>query len=97
VCRWDLILCGDVCYEAPMTGHILPWLRAMAGVAEVWLADPGRAYLPSEGIAAFAHYTVPTTLELECRMVREVALYRLAGVTLRTDRFRCGVDRGRSG
>ena len=22
--RWDLILCGDVCYEAPMTGHILP-------------------------------------------------------------------------
>ena len=21
----DLILCGDVCYEAPMTGHILPW------------------------------------------------------------------------
>ena len=29
-CRWDLILCGDVCYEAPMTGHILPWLRRMA-------------------------------------------------------------------
>ena len=27
-CRWDLILCGDVCYEAPMTAHILPWLRA---------------------------------------------------------------------
>ncbi len=25
--RWDLILCGDVCYEAPMTAHILPWLR----------------------------------------------------------------------
>ena len=22
VCRWDLILCGDVCYEAPMTQHI---------------------------------------------------------------------------
>jgi predicted nicotinamide N-methyase len=79
-CRWDLILCGDVCYEAPMTGHILPWLRVMAELAEVWLADPGRAYLPSEGIAAFAHYTVPTTLELECRTVREVALYRLAVV-----------------
>ncbi len=23
-CRWDLILCGDVCYEAPMTGHVMP-------------------------------------------------------------------------
>jgi len=78
-CRWDLILCGDVCYEAPMTEHILPWLRAMAEAAEVWLADPGRAYLPSDGRTPFAHYTVPTTLELECRTVREVTLYRLAG------------------
>ena len=42
---WDLILCGDVCYEAPMTQHILPWLRRMAERAEVWIADPGRAYL----------------------------------------------------
>ena len=42
-CRWDLILCGDVCYEAPMTGHIMPWLTAMAATAEVWIADPGRA------------------------------------------------------
>jgi len=79
-CRWDLILCGDVCYEAPMTEHILPWLRAMAETAPVWLADPGRAYLPSDGLSAFAHYTVPTTLELECRTVREVTLYRLASV-----------------
>ena len=77
-CRWDLILCGDVCYEAPMTGHILPWLRAMADAAEVWLADPGRAYLPQDGRTAFARYTVPTTLELEDRLMREVTLYRLA-------------------
>jgi predicted nicotinamide N-methyase len=81
-CRWDLILCGDVCYEAPMTGHILPWLRAMAQAAEVWLADPGRAYLPSDGRAAFARYTVPTTLELEDRTERDVTLYRLASAQL---------------
>ena len=81
-CRWDLILCGDVCYEAPMTGHILPWLRAMAGSAEVWLADPGRAYLPPEGRVAFGRYTVPTTLELEDRTAREVTLYRLASARL---------------
>jgi predicted nicotinamide N-methyase len=76
-CRWDLILCGDVCYEAPMTDHILPWLRTMAETTEVWLADPGRAYLPPDGRTAFARYVVPTTLELECRTAREVALYRL--------------------
>lgn len=76
-CRWDLILCGDVCYEAPMTGHILPWLRRMASQAEVWVADPGRAYLPRNGLAGFAEYRVPTTLELEDRTERQVTLYRL--------------------
>ena len=77
-CRWDLILCGDVCYEAPMTGHILPWLRAMARSAEVWVADPGRAYLPREGLVQFAEYKVPTTTELEDRTERLAVLYRLA-------------------
>lgn len=76
-CRWDLILCGDVCYEAPMTGHIMPWLRAIARHAEVWLADPGRAYLPRDGLHEFARTIVPTSLELEDRIEREVVLYRL--------------------
>jgi predicted nicotinamide N-methyase len=76
-CAWDLILCGDVCYEAPMTAHILPWLRDMARTADIWLADPGRAYLPRTGMTEFAHYTVPTTLELEDRTERQVTLYRL--------------------
>jgi predicted nicotinamide N-methyase len=76
-CRWDLILCGDVCYEAPMTAHIMPWLVRMAGQADVWLADPGRAYLPRDGLTAFARYCVPTSLELEDRPERDVTLYRL--------------------
>nr|WP_221244367.1 50S ribosomal protein L11 methyltransferase [Neoroseomonas alkaliterrae] len=77
-CRWDVILAGDVCYEAPMTAHILPWLRAMAASgAEVLLADPGRAYLPREGLEPLARHAVPTTLELEDRTLREVVLYRL--------------------
>jgi predicted nicotinamide N-methyase len=77
-CRWDVILAGDVCYEAPMTAHILPWLRAMAAAgAEVLLADPGRAYLPREGLQPLAQHAVPTTLELEDRTLREVTLFRL--------------------
>jgi predicted nicotinamide N-methyase len=76
-CRWDLILCGDVCYEAPMTARILPWLRHLAVTAEVWVADPGRAYLPRDGMAAFAHAVVPTTVELEDRTERTVKLFRL--------------------
>jgi predicted nicotinamide N-methyase len=76
---WDLILCGDVCYEAPMTRHVLPWLRGLAASREVWVADPGRAYLPSEGLAPLASYDVPTSLDLEDRTVRRATVYRLAG------------------
>jgi predicted nicotinamide N-methyase len=76
-CRWDLILCGDVCYEAPMTGHIMPWLRRMARDAEVWIADPGRRYLPPTRLRRFADYEIETTLELEDRTRLHVGLYQV--------------------
>ena len=75
--RWDLILCGDVCYEAPMTHHILPWLRLLAREAEVWVADPGRAYLPTDAMQKLAVFDVPTSLELEDRILRTTTIYRL--------------------
>ena len=78
-CRWDIIMAGDVCYEAPMTAHILPWLRAMAAAgAEVWIADPGRAYLPRDGLSPIGIHHVPTSLELEDRAERIVTIARLS-------------------
>lgn len=77
--RWDLILCGDVCYEAPMTGHILPWLQKMALAAEVWVADPGRMYLPRAGMSEMLRMAVPTLTELEDSGERLVTIWRLQG------------------
>ncbi len=77
--RWDTVLAGDVCYEAPMTRHILPWLRGLAAAgAEVILADPGRAYVPRQGLEPVARFRVPVTRELEDRDEREVTLFRLS-------------------
>ncbi len=76
-CRWDLILCGDVCYDKPMTMHITPWLRSVQREVPVWLADPGRAYLPQQGLRALARYQVATSRELEDHTEREVTVYRL--------------------
>jgi predicted nicotinamide N-methyase len=73
-CRWDVILCGDICYEAPMTAHILPWLRECAKTAAVVIADPGRAYAPRDGFTELARMTVPTSLDLEDSAEREVLL-----------------------
>jgi predicted nicotinamide N-methyase len=78
-CRWDLILCGDICYEAPMTRHLLPWLKHMANTSEVWIADPGRAYLPADGLKKLAVYRIETSLELENQTERLTAIYRLTG------------------
>ncbi len=76
---FDLILAGDVCYEHIMGHRVLKWLRlcAEAGV-EVWLADPGRAYAPKEGVEETARLTVPTSRELEDQDSREVAVWRLS-------------------
>ena len=76
-CRWDVILCGDVCYEAPMARHILPWLRDCAGRAEVIIAEPGRNYAPEAGFELLGRLTVPTSLELEDSASREVSLIKL--------------------
>lgn len=73
-----LILAGDVCYQRDMAARMTAWLRrAVAAGSEVWLADPGRAYLPERGLAEIARYRVPTSLELEDRETRETVIYRL--------------------
>ena len=59
-----------------MTQHILPWLRRMAEHATVWIADPGRAYLPP-GMTPLATYDIPTSRELEDLEMRRTTLYQL--------------------
>ena len=76
-CRWDLILCGDVCYEAPMTGHILPWLRGWRARPRSGSPIPAAPICRNRLLEAFASYRIQTTLELEDRLCREVTLYRL--------------------
>ena len=59
---------------APVGGHDVDHGPQEVGL----LGDPGRAYLPRDGLTAFATYVVPTSLELEDRTEREVTLYGLA-------------------
>lgn len=75
---FDLILAGDVCYEHLMAHRSVAWLRRCveAGL-EAIIGDPGRAYTPQEGVTPLAHQTVPTSLELEDRMNRDVSILRL--------------------
>jgi predicted nicotinamide N-methyase len=70
--RWEIVTAGDVCYERPMADRVVGWLRGLAGRGVlVLLGDPGRAYLPSEGLIELARYLVPTSRELEDRDTRD--------------------------
>lgn len=74
----DLLMAGDVCYDARMTAHILPWLRQVAASGiTVLLGDPGRAYVPTSGIELAGEYRVPTTTAIEDRAFRDTKLWRL--------------------
>lgn len=80
--RWRTVLAGDMCYERPLAGRLTRWLKALADDgARVLLGDPGRDYFPGEGgtsgLTRLATYTVPTSLELENRELRETSVYLL--------------------
>ncbi len=74
---WDVILAGDVCYERPMAERVSQWLASLAAAGRrVLMGDPGRDYLPRQGLAEIARYRVPTSLDLEDRAVRETVIWQ---------------------
>lgn len=77
---WDVVLIGDLFYEKPLAERVETWGRALARRGALVLAgDPGRSYLPKQGLERLALYEVATTRELEDREVRRTAVYRLEG------------------
>jgi len=74
----DIVLAGDVCYDRAMAGPVLAWLRARAAAgARVLLGDPGRAYLPGEGVEEIARVRVPTPDGVEAVAEMSAAVYFL--------------------
>ena len=75
----NVITAGDVCYERAMTYRMLRWLRsAHEQGSRVLLGDPGRTYLPGEGLVELAVYDVPTTPEIEQDDTRRTGVFTFA-------------------
>jgi predicted nicotinamide N-methyase len=75
---WGTVLAGDLCYEEPMASRVIALLRRIAARGRLaLLGDPGRAYLPREGLNELARYVVPVSRELEDREAREGAVYEV--------------------
>ena len=75
----DLICAGDICYEWPLADRVRHWLQdAHQRGIRVLIGDPGRAYLPREGLKMLAMYEVQTTRELEDREIRSTGVFTFA-------------------
>lgn len=76
----EILLAGDTWYEGPLAERVLPWLRrAAANGTRVLVGDPGRRYLPVDGLILLATYDVRTTTQLEDRDVLPARVFTLAG------------------
>jgi predicted nicotinamide N-methyase len=75
---WDVALAGDICYEEPMSSRAMALLRRIAARGRVsLLGDPGRSYLPKEGLVERARYQVSTSREIEDRDEREGVVWQV--------------------
>lgn len=71
----DVVLAGDVLYEQQLAARVLAWLRTFDGT--VLLGDPGRDYLPRQGLVEVGVYEIPTTRELEGVTVKRTRVFTL--------------------
>jgi predicted nicotinamide N-methyase len=73
----DLLLAGDVLYDAGLAGRVLPFLqRAAERGVEVLVGDPDRGHLPPDRLEVLASYPVPTTEPAVDSPVRRVHVLR---------------------
>ncbi|MDX1731932.1 MAG: 50S ribosomal protein L11 methyltransferase, partial [Aurantimonas coralicida] len=76
----DILLAGDVFFDADMARRITPWFdRLTSGGFTVLVGDPGRAYLPADRVSRLATYAVPVTRALEDAEVKRTNVWRWTG------------------
>jgi predicted nicotinamide N-methyase len=74
----DVVLAGDVFYDAGMSARVQPWLaEAARHGTEVLVGDPTRHYLPRALLTELARVDVPTSRDLEGVERKQVGVYAL--------------------
>jgi len=81
---WDVVLAGDICYERPTAGRAEAWFRGLASAGtRVYVGDPGRTYLPRQGLEQITAYAVRTTREVEDTDLRNACVWQVLPPTRR--------------
>jgi len=74
----EVILVGDLFYHRAMAARVETWVRlAVRMGASALVGDPGRSYLPSQGLEALELYDVPVPHEIESTSLRRTTVFRM--------------------
>lgn len=74
----DLLLLGDVTYGEALAARLLAWARAQAAAeVDVLLADPGRGFLPEDGLTPLATYDAPADADPGGVYTQATSVYQL--------------------
>ncbi len=75
---WDVVLVGDVFYQAELSRRVEAWLRTLhARGAEIRIGDPGRSFLPLAALECIATYAVPPLPAWDSVVDRPARVWRL--------------------
>ena len=72
---FDVILVGDLFYDKAIASRCFEWLATAQ--SDVLIGDPGRKYLPRDGLVKIIEYTVPVTRDLEDTEIKQSAVWRV--------------------
>jgi predicted nicotinamide N-methyase len=75
----DVLLVGDLFYEREIAEPLFAWLKqCQQGGILVLIGDPGRTYLPKEGLKELACYQIAVSRELEDQDIKVTRVWGLA-------------------
>ncbi len=77
---WDIVLAGDVFYEAALAERLVPWFRTLAARGATILAgDPERYYMPRKGFEQLGLYLVPVNPAVEDDDSKYTTVWKFVG------------------
>jgi predicted nicotinamide N-methyase len=77
LCLIDVVVVGDLFYSRPLAERVVRFLRAAAVSRQVFLADPGRKYVPTVGVACTVEFDVPVLFDLEGQNMKKTRILRV--------------------